>query len=167
MPSEPQLPAEPLCLVFGDEDFLVRDRAKQIYDGWCAAAGGMDHEVVDGTVRNADEALQALAKLNEALQTLPFFGGNKVVWLRGANFLGDDRKASSAAVTDRLTELAKSWESFDWQGVQLLISAGKVTNLFFVSSSVAEIWLIKAESGEANSRPTIVIAFRGTRAFQP
>ena len=126
MPSEPQLPAEPLCLVFGDEDFLVRDRAKQIYEGWCAAAGGMDHEVVDGTVRNADEALQALAKLNEALQTLPFFGGNKVVWLRGANFLGDDRTASSAAVTDRLTELAKSWESFDWQGVQLLISAGKV-----------------------------------------
>ena len=91
-----------------------------------AAAGGMDHEVVDGTVRNADEALQALAKLNEALQTLPFFGGNKVVWLRGANFLGDDRTASSAAVTDRLTELSKSWESFDWQGVQLLISAGKV-----------------------------------------
>ena len=126
MPSEPQLPAEPLCLVFGDEDFLVRDRAKQIYEGWCAAAGGMDHEVVDGTVRNADEALQALAKLNEALQTLPFFGGNKVLWLRGANFLGDDRTASSAAVTDRLTELAKSWELFDWQGVQLLISAGKV-----------------------------------------
>ena len=66
--------------------------------------------MVDGTVRNADEALQALAKLNEALQTLPFFGGNKVVWLRGANFLGDDRTASSAAVTDRLTELSKSWE---------------------------------------------------------
>lgn len=126
MPPEAQLHAEPLCLVFGDEDFLVRDRAKQIYEGWCAGAGGMDHEVIDGTVRNSDEAIEALAKLNEALQTLPFFGGNKVVWLRGANFLGDDRTASSAAVTERLTELAKCWEVFDWQGVQLLISASKV-----------------------------------------
>ncbi len=126
MPPEAQLHAEPLCLVFGDEDFLVRDRAKQIYEGWCAGAGGMDHEVIDGTVRNSDEAIEALAKLNEALQTLPFFGCNKVVWLRGANFLGDDRTASSAAVTERLTELAKCWEVFDWQGVQLLISASKV-----------------------------------------
>ena len=108
MPPELQLPSESLCLVFGDEDFLVRDRAKQIYESWCEAAGGMDHEVVDGTVRNADEAIQVLAKLNEALQTLPFFGGNKVVWLRGANFLGDDRTATSAAVRRRSVPRALS-----------------------------------------------------------
>ncbi|MBT4622683.1 MAG: DNA polymerase III subunit delta, partial [Verrucomicrobia bacterium] len=93
--SNPQLPTEPLCLVYGDEDFLVRDRANQVYEAWCATAGGEDHEVIDGTVRNASEALEALAKLNEAVQTLPFFGGAKVVWLRAANFLGDERTASS------------------------------------------------------------------------
>ena len=74
MPSEPQLPAEPLCLVFGDEDFLVRDRAKQIYEGWCAAAGGMDHEVVDGSVRNADEALQAEDRIGSKLSGFSFVG---------------------------------------------------------------------------------------------
>ena len=46
--------------------------------------------------------------------------------LRGVNFFGDDRVGSSAAVKDRLVELAKSWEAFDWQGVQLLMSAAKV-----------------------------------------
>ena len=52
MPApKPQLPAEPICLIFGDEDFLVRDRASQIYEGWCAAVGGEDHEVIDGMVR--------------------------------------------------------------------------------------------------------------------
>ena len=55
--SKTQLPAEPLCLIFGDEDFLVRDRASQVYEGWCADAGGEDHEIIDGTVRNAAEAL--------------------------------------------------------------------------------------------------------------
>ncbi|MEC8972983.1 MAG: DNA polymerase III subunit delta, partial [Verrucomicrobiota bacterium] len=71
--AKPQLPTEPLCLIFGDEDFLVRDRARSVYDGWCAEAGGEDHEIIDGTTRNAAEALDALAKLNEAVQTLPFF----------------------------------------------------------------------------------------------
>ena len=36
------------------------------------------------TMRHAAEALDALAKLDEAVQTLPFFGGAKVVWLRGS-----------------------------------------------------------------------------------
>ena len=124
--AEPQLPSKPLCLVFGDEDFLVRDRARQLYDGWCAEVGGEDHEIIDGTGRNAAEALDALAKLNEAVQTLPFFGGAKVGWLRDTNFLGDERTASSRDVTDRLNGLAKGWETFDWQGVRVLISAGKV-----------------------------------------
>ena len=57
--SKTKLPAEPLCLVFGDEDFLVRDRASQVYEGWCAEAGGEDHQIIDGTVRNAAEALEA------------------------------------------------------------------------------------------------------------
>ena len=111
--TNPKLPAEPLCLIFGDEDFLVRERASQIFEGWCNSAGGEDHEIVNGTVRNATEALQVLAKLNEAVQTLPFFGGAKVVWLRAANFLGDERTASSREVTDRLNGLAKVWETFD------------------------------------------------------
>ena len=55
--SKPEFPTEPLCLVFGDEAFLVRDRAGQVYDGWCADVGGEDHEIIDGVVRNAAEAL--------------------------------------------------------------------------------------------------------------
>lgn len=135
MPPEVKPPSQSVCLVFGDEDFLVRDRAKQIYGYWCSLADGMDHEIIDGTVRNSEEALVALSRVNEALQTLPFFGGNKVVWLRGVNFFGDDRTASSATVKGRLAELAKSWEEFDWQGVQLLISATKVDKrkIFFKS----------------------------------
>ena len=126
MSLESKSPSEPVCLVFGDEDFLVRDRAKQIYESWCSIAEGMDHEVIDGAVRNSEEALEVLSKVNEALQTLPFFGGNKVVWLRGVNFFGADRVGASAAVKDRLVELAKSWDVFAWLGVQLLMSAAKV-----------------------------------------
>ena len=161
--SKTKLPAEPLCLVFGDEDFLVRDRASQVYEGWCAEAGGEDHQIIDGTVRNAAEALEALAKLNEAVQTLPFFGGAKVVWLRGANFLGDERTASSRDVTDRLNGLAKGWETFDWQGVRVLISCGKVDKrkAFFKSAKkIAAVEDLSIADKERGSRATLIVRQR-------
>ena len=161
--SKTKLPTEPFCLVFGDEDFLVRDRASQIYEGWCAEAGGEDHQIIDGTVRNAAEALEALAKLNEAVQTLPFFGGAKVVWLRGANFLGDERTASSRDVTDRLNGLAKVWETFDWQGVRVLISCGKVDKrkAFFKSAKkIAAVEDLSIADKDRGSRAALIVRQR-------
>ncbi|MEC8972388.1 MAG: DNA polymerase III subunit delta [Verrucomicrobiota bacterium] len=161
--AEPQLPSKPLCLVFGDEDFLVRDRARQVYDGWCAEVGGEDHEIIDGTVRNAAEALDALAKLNEAVQTLPFFGGAKVVWLRDTNFLGDERTASSRDVTDRLNGLAKGWETFDWQGVRVLISAGKVDKrktFFKTARKIGAVEDLSVAEKERGSRAALIVRQR-------
>ncbi|MEC7813162.1 MAG: DNA polymerase III subunit delta [Verrucomicrobiota bacterium] len=161
--SKTKLPTEPICLVFGDEDFLVRDRASQVYEGWCAEAGGEDHQIIDGTVRNAAEALEALAKLNEAVQTLPFFGGAKVVWLRGANFLGDERTASSRDVTDRLNGLVKGWETFDWQGVRVLISCGKVDKrkAFFKSAKkIAAVEDLSIADKERGSRAALIVRQR-------
>jgi DNA polymerase-3 subunit delta len=116
----------PLALVCGDDDFAVKQRARQLFQEWSTELGGMDHETIDATVSNGGEALTVLGKLREALQTLPFFGGGKVVWLRDCNFLGEDRTASSAAVTEALGELAEDLKTFQWQTVRLLISAGKV-----------------------------------------
>ena len=115
-----------LALVCGDDDLAVKQRAKQIFQAWSAELGGMDHETIEATVSNGGDALNAIGKLREALQTLPFFGGGKVVWLRDCNFLGEDRTASSAAVTETLAELAEELKGFSFQNVRLLISAGKV-----------------------------------------
>jgi DNA polymerase-3 subunit delta len=116
----------PLALVCGDDDFAVKQRAKQIFQEWSAELGGMDHETIEAGVGNSGEALAVLGKLREALQTLPFFGGGKVVWLRDCNFLGEERTASSQAVAEALAELADELKNFPWQNVRLLISAGKV-----------------------------------------
>ena len=86
----------------------------------------MDHETVNAQAANSAEALKSLSRLREALQTLPFFGGAKVVWLQNCNFLGDDRTASTKDVTSFLASLAEEWKRFDWKNVRLLISAGKV-----------------------------------------
>jgi DNA polymerase-3 subunit delta len=126
MSSAATLSPSPVLLVFGDDEFEVKQRARQIYQQWTGELGGMDHEIIDAAVSNSGEALRALAKLREALQTLPFFGSAKVVWLQNCNFLGDERTASAQAVTETLAELALEWKGFSWESVRLLISAARV-----------------------------------------
>jgi len=115
-----------LTLICGDDDFAVKKRAKEIYLQWSEELGGMDHEIIDASVSNSGDALNSISKLREALQTLPFFGSGKVVWLRDCNFLGDERAACAQAVTETLGEVAEELKNFKWQNVRLLISAGKV-----------------------------------------
>lgn len=118
--------SNPVALVCGDDEFAVKQRAKEIYLAWTAELGGMDHEILDASVPNSGEALKVLGRFREALQTLPFFGAGKVVWLQNCNFLGDERTASAQAVTETLAALAAELKEFAWENVRLLISAGKV-----------------------------------------
>ena len=118
--------ASPLALICGDDEFAVKQRARQIYLQWSEELGGLDHETIEASVANSGDALTAIARLREALNTLPFFGSGKVVWLRDCNFLGDERAASAQAVTETLNEVADELKNFKWQPIRLLISAGKV-----------------------------------------
>jgi len=126
MSSPATKPATPVALVCGEDEFAVKQRARQIYQQWTEALGGMDHEIIEATASNSGEALKAIARLREALQTLPFFGTGKAVWLRDCNFLGDERAAQTQAVTESLADLAQELKDFSWQNVRLLVSAGKV-----------------------------------------
>jgi DNA polymerase-3 subunit delta len=116
----------PLLLICGDDEFAVKQKARQVYQQWCDQIGGMDHEMIEATVSNSSDALKAIGRLRESLHTLPFFGAGKAVWLRDCNFLGEERTATSQSVTEALSELAEELKTFAWPGVRLLISAGKV-----------------------------------------
>lgn len=126
MPAAAAKSASPVVLVFGEDEFAVKQRARQIYQQWNEEAAGLDQEIIDASVSNSGEALKSLGKLREALQTLPFFGGGKVIWFQNCNFLADDRTSSAAAVTETLSEIAQELKEFSWDSVRLLISAGKV-----------------------------------------
>jgi len=69
------MPQSPVLLVCGEDEFAVKQRAREVFQQWCETAGGSDHERIDASVNNSGEALKALARLRESLQTLPFFGG--------------------------------------------------------------------------------------------
>jgi DNA polymerase-3 subunit delta len=69
-------------------------------------AGDFGVETIDGCADNAEQAAARVRSTIEALQTLPFFGGGKLVWLRNANFLGDTKLGGALAVTEALEELS-------------------------------------------------------------
>ena len=110
--------------VLGSDEAEVKRVAAELASNLTpAGAGDFGLEVIDGAVDNVDQAGARIRSAIEALQTLPFFGSTKVVWLKNVNFLGDDQKARSAAVQSALEELSELVDSGFGPGVTLLISA--------------------------------------------
>src|ERR1051326_2467991 len=81
---------------------------------------------IDGVADNAEQSATRIRSAIAGRQTLPFFGGTKLVWLKNVNFLGDDPKARSAVVQTALEELSRQIDSGFGREVTLLISATEV-----------------------------------------
>jgi DNA polymerase III subunit delta len=90
------------------------------------AAGDFGLEVIDGAADNAEQAASRIRSTIEALQTLPFFGGGKLVWLKNANCLGDSAIGRSATVQAALEELTSVIEAGIAPDVAFLLSATEV-----------------------------------------
>jgi DNA polymerase-3 subunit delta len=149
MPAKKSKSAQPapLVLVFGGEGVLVRQRASALFREWSQELGGMDHERIDAAAGNTGEALRALGRLREAMQTLPFFGSGKVIWFESCTFLGDERTALSKPVTEALTDFGTELSAFQWQGVRLIISAGKVDKRRTFYRTVSRLGVVEEQEG--------------------
>jgi DNA polymerase-3 subunit delta len=141
------LSKNPVFLVCGEDEFGVKLRAREVFHKWSAEIGGTDHEIIDASVNNSGEALAALARLREALQTLPFFGSGKVVWLQNCNFLGEERAASAQAVSENLSDLSQELKTFVWRDVRLLVSAGKVDKRKVFYKTLEKIGSVESIAG--------------------
>src|SRR5947207_7130593 len=89
-------------------------------------AGDFGREVIDGAVDNAEQAAARIRSTIEALQTLPFFGSTKVIWLKNANFLGDTPVGRAASIQSALEELSDLIENGLGSDVIFLLSATEV-----------------------------------------
>jgi DNA polymerase III subunit delta len=110
--------------VVGSDDLEVKHTAAELAEKLKpAAAGEFGLETIDGSADNADQAASRIRSTIEALRTLPFFGGEKLVWLKNANFLGDDQKARSASVQAALEELSETIDAGLGSEITFLLSA--------------------------------------------
>lgn len=126
MPPSKSKKEGPPTLICGDEDFTVKEKAQQVFNEWTTAYPDHEQEIIDAAASNASEAGKAIARLLEAMQTMPFFGGGKCIWFRNCNFLGEERTSSVKAVTEGLAGVIQEIQQVDPENIRLLISAGKV-----------------------------------------
>ena len=89
-------------------------------------AGEFGLEIVEGGADNSDHAARIVRNTIEAIQTLPFFGGEKVVWLKGATFLADNQTGSSQTTQEALESLTAVLQSGVPGDVKFILSAGEV-----------------------------------------
>jgi DNA polymerase-3 subunit delta len=85
-------------------------------------AGDFSNDIIDGTADNADHAGTICSNVCMALQTLPFFGGAKVVWLKNATFLGDSQTGRAQAAVDGFERILDVIESGLGNDVCVVIS---------------------------------------------
>lgn len=74
---------------FGSDEGAAVGAAAKKYGELTAGSEGWGNEIIDGMTSTVDEASQALRRTCDALQMISMFGGKKVVWLRGVNFMAD------------------------------------------------------------------------------
>jgi DNA polymerase III subunit delta len=110
--------------VVGSDEGLVREKALLLYN---QLTGGVDdgftHETIDGIADNSESAFEICSTTVQALLTMPMFGGDKVVWLRNANFFADNVTGRSQRTEAGVESLRATLEKGIPDGVKFLLTA--------------------------------------------
>jgi len=124
--KKPTITSEPSSIfaVVGSDEAETKRRAIELA-GELTPEQGLEFGVdtIDGMTDNADQAVLRIRQVKEAIQTLPFFGRDKLVWLKNANFLSDTGPGRSAAVQEALEDLKEFLARGLPNGVRFLLSA--------------------------------------------
>lgn len=114
------------AVVGSDEAEVKRAAAELAQKLTPANSGDFGLEIIDGAADNAEQAATRIRSTIEALNTLPFMGGGKLVWLKNANFLADNPIGRAASVVAALEELTAVISGDIGSDVTFLLSAAEV-----------------------------------------
>lgn len=109
-------------LINGTDDFEVKARGLGLM-AELAPEDPMNLEILEGHADNVENALAKIDLVKEAILTLPFFGGRKLIFLKNCNFLSDTVIGKSESVLAKLTELTQILLKVEPESAQLLVTA--------------------------------------------
>ena len=113
--------------MFGTDDGKVKEAAAKLAQDLAPPdAGDFGLEIIEGNADNSEHAARICGLTVEAIQTLPFFGGDKVVWLKGANFFADNVTGRAEATKSAVENLTDVLTQSTPPTVKVIISASEV-----------------------------------------
>jgi DNA polymerase-3 subunit delta len=114
--------------VIGTDEGRVSEEAMALFNDLKpeGEAAEFTNDVIEGVVANSEEAYQACVRTIEGLQTIGFFGADKIVWLKGANFLADDRTGGAERAKQGVEDLLDVLKAGTGDEVTFLVSASAI-----------------------------------------
>lgn len=109
--------------ITGSDESGVKKAATELAAKLAPSDDPFSIETIDGAISTVDEARDRIHATIEALLTVPFFGGAKLVWLKSATFLADTVTGRSETVTTALDKLLAILKDGLPDGVVFLLSA--------------------------------------------
>jgi DNA polymerase-3 subunit delta len=113
--------------ICGQDDFLVGRMGRRRFDELSGdAPDEFSQEVVNGFAANVDEVEAAVNRFREAVQTMPMFGGRRVIWLKDVNFLADSVTGKAETTLGLVEDLQQLLQSVNPAESAVLITAAPV-----------------------------------------
>ncbi|MGD1978126.1 MAG: DNA polymerase III subunit delta [Akkermansiaceae bacterium] len=120
----------PVHVITGSDEGRVSEEAAALFEKLKApGSDDFSNEIIEGVAANAEDAFQCCSQAIEALQTIGLFAADKVVWLKGANFLGSDRTSEAERAVTGVENLLEVLQNDLPDGTQFLISANAINGV--------------------------------------
>jgi DNA polymerase III subunit delta len=124
------MPAASPAFVFvcGPDDFIVNRLGQERFEALAAAAAAdeFSREIISGFAANVDEVATAVNRFRDAVQTVPLFGGRRVVWFKDVNFLADTVTGRADGTLQQVEALQALLEKVSAEDVGVVITAAPV-----------------------------------------
>lgn len=119
--------ARPFTFICGQDDFLVSRQGQERFAALAAeVTDEFSRETISGFAGNFGEVEAAVNRFREAVQTVPMFGGRRVIWLKDVNFLADTVTGRAEGTLARVDDLREILSRLDPAEVSVLITAAPV-----------------------------------------
>lgn len=112
-----------IFFITGSDDAEVRRKAQELSTKLAPSEDAFGMEVIEAPGETVEHSLKAIHETIQSLQTFPFLGGGKLVWLKSATFLKESPAGRSEATQEALEKLLKVLKSELPEGTCFLMSA--------------------------------------------
>ncbi len=112
-----------IFFVTGNDDAEVRRKAQELAIKLAPSDDAFGMEVIETPGETVEHSVNTINKTIQSLQTFPFLGNGKLVWLKSAPFLKESPAGRSEATQEALEKLLKILKSSLPEGTRFLMSA--------------------------------------------
>ena len=120
--------AKNFTFICGADDFLVDRLGRERFAALVAQSGADDfsRDVLSGFANNVGEVEAAVLRFRDAVQTVPMFGGKRVVWLKDVNFLADSVTGRAESTLTLVADIQALLEKLNPDETAVLVTAAPI-----------------------------------------